>query len=182
MGTDIGNDFESYLKFLRQYSADKNPHSTGSLMDHLLGTCEILRQWDASHEICLAGLFHSVYGTESYVERLVGLNLRNDVAKLIGEDAELIAFLFGVMEKETFYDNLRLASKNRSVICRIDGKVLNISERQFIGLCHIILANWFEQRLRLPQKYHFMRKEEFKLMLPHLLPAAANDLTKMYGF
>ena len=42
------------------------PHSKGSLFGHLYNTFFILKSMSASETTCLAGLYHSCYGTEKF--------------------------------------------------------------------------------------------------------------------
>lgn len=54
------------VEFLVEHGASENAHSGGSLLRHLVGTMTQLRLWEASDTLCIAGLIHSVYGTECY--------------------------------------------------------------------------------------------------------------------
>src|SRR5262249_51404868 len=92
------------IAFLVAHHAESLGHLQASLLEHLMGTAALLGAWGADQTLCDAGLFHSVYGTESYGAVLIPLALRPAVCRLIGEDAEHTAYLFGVMSKSTFYD------------------------------------------------------------------------------
>jgi hypothetical protein len=65
-----------------------------SLLDHLLGTAGIVRRWGQPEWLQHAALIHSVYGTDSYGERLVPLTARSELAAAAGEQAERLAYLF----------------------------------------------------------------------------------------
>ena len=67
-------------------------HSGISLASHLLGVYSFLRLAKAPEYVCLAGLFHSIYGTEFYD---AGIKVdRNTVRNYIGKEAEELVFLF----------------------------------------------------------------------------------------
>jgi hypothetical protein len=55
-----------YLDLLKEFNTDENPHTNRTLSNHLIRTYNILEKWDNTKEICLAGLFHSIYGTRVY--------------------------------------------------------------------------------------------------------------------
>ena len=55
-------------------------------------------------EVCLAGLFHSIYGTEGFQGLILGLEQRADVAEIIGERAERCVFFNCVMDRDSLDD------------------------------------------------------------------------------
>src|SRR4051812_35082482 len=81
-------------------------HPGGVLLDHLLGTRCLLMEWAARPALCDAGLFHSVYGTEHYLPAAVPPGMRAEVAEMIGEEAEGLAWLFCVMDRDSFDANV----------------------------------------------------------------------------
>lgn len=46
-------------------------HLNGSLLKHLEGTHMLLQSWNANNDLCIAGLYHAVYGTSGFDEVLV---------------------------------------------------------------------------------------------------------------
>jgi hypothetical protein len=38
----------------------------GSFLDHLVAVEDLLRAWGCGEAVCLAGLYHSIYGTEGF--------------------------------------------------------------------------------------------------------------------
>lgn len=75
------------------------PHSRGELIPHLVGTHEILRSWKLRSEVCLAGLYHSVYGTRDYQTATFDDSERPHVAELIGANAESLAHRYCRLDK-----------------------------------------------------------------------------------
>jgi len=102
----MDDGLEDRLRFLRNANADAMPHSQRALLDHLLGTRQLLLDWGARPAVCDAGLFHSVFGTEHYAPQAIPLSMRADVRQLIGDEAESLAWLFCIMRRETFDANL----------------------------------------------------------------------------
>jgi hypothetical protein len=94
--------------FLEQHGTKQTPHGSrlgdlthGSFDDHLRGTCTVLERWGYSEPVCLAGLFHSIYGTEGFQGLVLSLSQRGDVAELIGARAECAAFFNCVMDRDS---------------------------------------------------------------------------------
>ncbi len=89
----IMNDLTSTkIEFLKSVGAGEIPHRNKTLLEHLIGVSEILKEMNAPEYIQDAGLFHSVYGTTYFHHQTV--SDRQVVQDLIGEKAELLAYLF----------------------------------------------------------------------------------------
>jgi hypothetical protein len=167
---------DDMLAFLETQGANALHHSDADLLSHLLGVQALLRQWGARDAVCDAGLFHSVYGTEYFKEIAVSLALRPQVQALIGDEAETLAHAFATMRRETLYDNLFDGGGSFAIRSRLTEEVIPLTEQQFRDLCDITLANWYEQRLRLPEEIRSLTALEFHYMRPYLLPAACAAL------
>ena len=173
--------FEAQVAFLEAHNTSVMGHSDLSLLDHLKGVRDILVSWGASEALAAAGLFHSVYGTESYRQEAVPLSLRPQVRAVIGEEAERLAYVFGAMAKETFD-----ASVERGGVFwvrdRHSGNALDLDEKQCSALCELVVANWLEQRPRVPEEYRQLKAEMFRTLRVWLSDPAAAALTAAYGF
>lgn len=142
------------LRFLRDAHTEGMPHSGRALFDHLLGTRQVLVEWGARPALCDAGLFHSIYSTEHYEEKALPLTRRGEVQQLIGKEAESLVWLFCIMRREAFFQDL---GKDRSpaVQHRETGEAISLSGTQHQDLLTLLLANstegfprctWFERR------------------------------------
>lgn len=87
------------------------PHSGSNLTNHLLGVHSLMLQTNAPEYLCLAGLFHSIYGTE-YFHYDKPIN-RKFVRDYIGKEAEELVFLFCHL---TDRDETILKSENKDLI------------------------------------------------------------------
>lgn len=174
-------DIAEKLAFLCSRDAMTRPHSTDSLLSHLLGTHELLVDWGCREALCDAGLFHSVYGTQSYPLTLAPLSARARVRAVIGPEAERLAFLFGIMDKRSFYANLP-ARAHPGLSSRLSGEALEIELGELGELCHLVVANWLEQRPRVEEQHRFMRRRELSQMRSWLSAAAWAALDDAYGF
>ena len=139
----MDEQLQNRLRFLRKANTDGMPHSDRGLLDHLLGTRQLLVEWEARPALCDAGLFHSVYGTEYYELKAISLTMRNEVQQLIGEEAESLVWLFCMMRRETLWQNLGPEGELR-VQHRLTDEWLPLTKIQFQDLFTLALANSLE--------------------------------------
>lgn len=106
------------IAFLEEQQANRTRHSGRMLLDHLVGTHDLLRSWGANETVCLAGLFHSIYGTHRFLHQSWPLSQRDTIRALIGVDPETLVYLFCVTNRPrafinndgTIYDHYRQKS------------------------------------------------------------------------
>jgi len=101
---------ETYREALISLGAHKVAHRDESLVHHMEHTCQILQRMGCAEHVCLAGLFHGVYGTQAlHAEKVEALpeGRREKVGALIGEAAERLVFAFSVMRYDSFGRSLR---------------------------------------------------------------------------
>lgn len=68
-------------RLLESYGTAAAPHTGRSLRDHLIGTFDLLEAWGNDRDVCLAGLFHSIYGTEVYTHASADLAERSTIGR-----------------------------------------------------------------------------------------------------
>ena len=111
--------------------------------EHLIGTHDLLDEWQNPKHVCLAGLFHSVYGTKSFLPAALSTASRDEVRSLIGEEAEALVFVFGMSDRK------RLLLENQSPPYRwVDhrtGEQTQIDEQFLNSLVEMEVANFIEQ-------------------------------------
>jgi len=177
----MANTSVTHLEFLRALEADQLGHSGGDLLSHLEGVAGMLEQWNAPEPLRLAGLYHSVYGTESFSQTALDPSLRDRLRDQIGSEAETLVFYFGMMAKKSFYANLG-TTPPYSILCRLTGNRYPLTEREFDALCELTVANWLEQRPRAAEQYQFIQADAFRAMRPHLTEPAWRAISDAYGF
>jgi len=118
---DYNNDAVEFIK----NSTRNIPHSGTTLFEHLYGTYKLLKSHQADEDTCLAGLFHSVYGTEYYSRFRID---RDQVKTVIGTEAESLVHMFCNLQ-------------NR------DEQLLNNADVDH-RLVHIAYANLIEEKFR----------------------------------
>ena len=82
------------LALLQRSGAMVTPHTGRVLHDHLLGTYQQLQAWGNSQAVCMAGLFHSIYGTNAFTHQSLLQSQRAELRHAIGQEAEALAWLF----------------------------------------------------------------------------------------
>jgi hypothetical protein len=122
--------------------ARKTPHSGRTLFEHLFKTCGLLESMGASKEVCMAGAFHSIYGTTVFKHKSLGIEERPLVRYVIGERAERLAYLFCRAPRpfETFREG------KTYYLTTVDGDE-EVTKEELHKLTLIAAANSFEQIL-----------------------------------
>jgi hypothetical protein len=174
------NSVNEIFNGLERFGVSVTEHGQTTLLSHLKGTYEILTKWNCDQEVCMAGLCHSIYGTESFLKTPATLDNRKYVQDLIGDEAERLTYLFGAHKKESLWKNLD-RDKNFNIVDRFLDKEITLSNQELSDLITITLANWLEQRPRSKAEYHFIRQEEFMRSKMHLSKSAFEDFFDAYG-
>ena len=134
-----------YRDFLIEHlHADEVRHSGRDFYTHLSGTYDLLKAWGNPQSLCLAGLFHSIYGTWHFRHKAFPIERRDIIRGLIGEEAEFLAYVFCVTERPKEL----LAQVRSSKIMMTDHCVkepLQLSRIQLNRLLEIEAANLIEQ-------------------------------------
>ena len=131
------NEFTEREILAIKYLFDKTkyiPHSKASFFGHLYNTFFILKNMNASEETCLAGLYHSCYGTERF--SLNNKISKKDVVFYIGENAEELVYYFSLPNRD-------------SIILQ---NSMNLDPKKQLSLLQILYANEIEQRQDLANK------------------------------
>ncbi|KIW59684.1 hypothetical protein PV05_04119 [Exophiala xenobiotica] len=115
--------------FLQAVTGTQKHGKTKTFYQHLLNVYTYLKDHGAPEEVCDAGLFHSIYGTESYKfqdDRIT----REVVRGFIGDYAEELVHIF-------------CTTKDRFNV--IVHNTMELSTRQARDLCAIEFANKWDQ-------------------------------------
>jgi hypothetical protein len=135
---------QRYLDFLRELSTDESSHSNDrTLFEHLKGTYNLLEKWDNPKDVCIGGLFHSIYGTQYYKLQSADLADRNHIAGVIGSPAEELAFLFCTTDRVGFFTEADKASP--VLVDTRTKKSVPVSTGTLGALIEIEVANFIEQ-------------------------------------
>jgi hypothetical protein len=137
------------LCFLKAAAAHDTVHSGKDLLHHLTNTYRILRRWGCPQYLCAAGLFHSVYGTESFTHAAFAMRQRQLIRSQIGPEAERLAYLYCIARRRSLYENLERGARYNLRSFR-DCTTIQISRECLADLITLDLANSLEQLSRMP--------------------------------
>lgn len=168
--------------FLRTVQAEAMPHSGASLLDHLEGVERLLIKWNAPSHVCLAGLFHSVYGTEAFRRAVVRPGDRNRVREVIGTQAERLVHLFCGMRMTSFFTALDEGAPYRVQMRWSEDRTESLTDTEMRDLGLVIAANWLEQFDRMRGGARASRIANFRGLSEWLGGAAGQAITDAYGF
>ena len=131
---------EHALQQLQALGAGDFVHVNGSLVLHLRGTEALLRRWGNRDALCLAGLYHAVYGTDRIAGFLANLGMREAIADVIGAEAEGLAYLYGACAGETFHPKIGTPDQ-LTFADRFTDSEYPITELQLRDVCEMTVAN-----------------------------------------
>src|SRR5262245_9034000 len=141
-------NYRPMIDFLRSLGTAEVPHSgEKGVLAHLVSVFRDLEAWGCDRDVCRAGLFHSIYGTELFRRWSLPLARRADVQALIGQRAEWIAFVNCLMDRSTF-DSLVDSQGPYSIRNRETGETLELSREDYDDLVRVHLCDWLEQVAR----------------------------------
>src|SRR5581483_7506036 len=99
-------------------------------------------------ELCRAGLFHSIYGTEKFQGFKLPLSRRAELVELIGRRAEQLAFWNCYMDRSSLDQSLGQLDEPYLLRHRETGEMMRLTRRELDDLCAVHLFDWLEQAPR----------------------------------
>ena len=157
--------FDRGLALLVRHRLAWLPHTGATLLEHLVGTHDLLKTWEMDEPVALAGLFHSAYGSRGADHALWSESDRSVLRQAIGHDAEELTWRYA-------------GTALSELIVEYNSTQKKCSGVDF-GLLHISIANFLDQHQRVPERL----QEDHRLVLgsctKHLVPAAATQLCRV---
>lgn len=149
----------SVIALLVASGAQQTPHSGRTLLGHLQGTYLLLQSWGNTDAVCLAGLFHSIYGTNAFTHQSLLASQRADLQAAIGAEAEALAWLFCSIDRphailQSLQQGNTSDTGNKGDVVNIKAHkntsdqtnaLLSITPQQLQALAEIECANLVEQ-------------------------------------
>lgn len=114
-----------------------------SYVDHLLSVHAGLLAWMLPIQVRLAGLVHSIYGTERFHFWKLSLDQRSVVREVVGTEAELLAYANCAIVREDFDEYAKRG--HRKFASRFGGEINFADGPEFVFFCAIHLADWLDQ-------------------------------------
>src|ERR1700731_5004577 len=98
----MDQDYKRLTDFLVGMGVEQVPPTHKSYLAHLIAVFHSLESQGYPGDVCRAGMFHSIYGTERFQGFTLPLDRRGDVRALIGDRAEHLAYLNCAMDRASF--------------------------------------------------------------------------------
>lgn len=135
------------LHALKSLGVGEFGHLNGTLESHLLGTYELLVEWDNPGYLCDAGLYHAVYGTQpmkklGILHKEYSPSDRPKIREIIGADSERLAYLYGACDRDYFYP--QIGSPNIMYRDRFTGMKQELASQTLKDILEITMANELE--------------------------------------
>jgi hypothetical protein len=134
---------QKFLDLLQALSTDKSPHSGRTLSEHLKGTYKLLESWGNPSYVCIAGLFHSIYGTQYYKAQSANIEDRKRIAEIISPIAEELTYLFCTTDRSSFF--LGVDQTSPVLVDTKTQQPIPVSISTLRALQEIEVANFIEQ-------------------------------------
>lgn len=137
--------YRQLTDFLVALGTAEVDHTERKFLPHLIGVYRDLADWGCAEDVCRAGMFHSIYGTQKFQKFALPLDRRDEVCALIGQRAERLAWINCVMDRASF-DRAVLTHADRYVVIdRTTSQPIELAADDFEDLCRVHLADWLEQ-------------------------------------
>src|SRR5262249_43108609 len=143
--------------FLVGMGVEQVPHTHKSYLAHLIAVFRTLESQGYPADVCRAGMFHSIYGTERFQGFTLPLERRSEVRALIGDRAERLAYLNCAMDRASFDRAVEQGVEPYRIRDRITGEEIALSPPDFDDLCPVHLLDWLEQVPRSSQGWDYRR-------------------------
>ena len=175
----MDKDFKRMTDFLVGMGIEQVPHTQKSYLAHLVAVYRILESQGYAEDVCRAGMFHSIYGTEKFQGFTLPLERRGDVRALIGDRAEHLAYLNCAMDRASFDRCLLQKVGPYRFTDRITGAAVELSQRDYDDLCAVHLYDWLEQVPRSAEWDY--RPAAYRKMAERLGTTAEEDYERVFA-
>lgn len=173
-------DYKQLTAFLRDLGIEEVAHSQKNYLAHLVNVYHLMRNCGQRDELCTAGLFHSIYGTEKFQGFKLTLDRRAELAALIGERAERLAYWNCFMDRASFDQLLPQQQGSYEILNRETGEPMQLTREEYDDLCTVHLFDWLEQAPRSRFGWDY-RRDAYQQMAQRLGPAAIEARERVYA-
>jgi hypothetical protein len=175
----MDKDFKRLTGFLVEMGIEDIPHTEKSYLAHLIAVRRDLESQGCPQDVCRAGMFHSIYGTEKFQGFTLPLGRRGEVRDLIGDRAERLAYFNCAMDRASFDRALDRQAEPYRIVDRITGEEIELSTQDFDDLCRVHLFDWLEQVPR-SQEWGY-RRDAYRKMAGRLGRSAEAAFERTYA-
>ena len=167
-------NYKQWTDYLINLGIEKVPHTEKTYLGHLVNVYRLMESEGCTDELCRAGMFHSIYGTEKFQGFKMPLESRAEIRRMIGERAEKLAYLNCAMDRPSFDLVLDQAQEPFRFIDRITREPVELSRIDYDDLCRVHLYDWLEQAPRSSYGWDY-RRSAYRKMAERLGVTALYD-------
>jgi hypothetical protein len=165
--------------FLVALEIEKVPHTESTYLAHLISVHQYMQSQGCTEEVCRAGMFHSIYGTELFQGFKLPLDRRAELRGLIGDRAEWLAYLNCAMDRASFDRALDQTAGPYRFVDRITGLPVELDAADFDDLCRVHLYDFLEQVPR--SQWWDYRRDSYRKMAGLLGGRAAEAYDEVFA-
>ena len=140
--------FKQLTDFLVNLGIEQIAHTQKNYLAHLISVYKLMQAAGCDEDLCRAGLFHSIYGTETFQGFKLPLDRRAELVELIGSRAERLAYWNCLMDRGSLDKLLGQTVEPFLLANREGGERMPLSRRELDDLCAVHLFDWLEQAPR----------------------------------
>jgi hypothetical protein len=141
----MAEDMKRLTNFLVEFGIEQIPHTNKSYLAHLVGVYRLMESQGCSEELCSAGMFHSIYGTQQFSGFMLPVDRRGEVRELIGDRAERLGYLNCAMDRASFDRAVGQTTGPYRFTDRLTRETVELTAQDFEDLCRVHLYDWLEQ-------------------------------------
>jgi hypothetical protein len=175
----MDKNYKRMTDFLVALGIEQVSHTTKSYLAHLVGLYRLMEARGCTEELCRAGMFHSIYGTQKFQGFKLPLERRDEVRALIGERAERLAYLNCAMYRPSFDQAVPRSEGPYRFTDRITNEEVVLSREDFDDLARIHLFDMLEQVPR-AKEWNY-RREAYRNMAVRLGGTALECYDKVFA-
>jgi len=171
--------YHALTEYLVKLGVGELAHTEKSYLGHLLALYRDLGEWGCDEDVRRAGMFHSIYGTQKFQYFKLPFDRRGEVRALIGDRAELLAYVNCVMLRPTLDAAVHRGGPPFQVTDRLTEATIELTREDFDDLCRVHLCDWLEQVPR--SKEWDYRRDAYRAMAERLGGPALEAYHRVYG-
>jgi uncharacterized protein DUF6817 len=166
--------------FLVNLGIEQIAHTQKNYLAHLISVYKLMQSSGCDEELCRAGLFHSIYGTEKFQGFKLPLARRAELAEMIGSRAERLAYWNCVMDRSSLDALLSQADEPFLLRGRESGETMPLTRRELDDLCCVHLFDWLEQAPRSRFGWDY-RRQSYRQMADRLGDRAREAYDRVFA-
>ncbi len=166
--------------FLVNLGIEQIAHTQKNYLAHLISVYKLMQTYGCEEDLCRAGLFHSIYGTEKFQGFRLPLGRRAELAELIGIRAERLAYWNCQMDRGSLDELLSQIEGPYLLRNRESGEMMPLTRCELNDLCCVHMFDWLEQAPRSGFGWDYRRKA-YRQMAERLGGSALQAYDKVFA-